>query len=85
MRSETLAKRYAEDTRRILTESHAILENDHFVYVSGDHGSGWIDKDAIFPHTDRVARLSTLLADAVRGWNPEVVCGPATGGLIASQ
>ena len=44
-------------TRRILTESGALLDGDHFVYVSGEHGSGWIDKDAVYPRTDRTSRL----------------------------
>jgi orotate phosphoribosyltransferase len=75
----------AGETLRILRESHAILEDDHFVYDSGEHGSGWIDKDAIYPHTTRTAALCRLLAAAVRPLNAEVVCGPATGGLIIAQ
>ena len=38
----------ARETLQILLDCKAILENDHFVYVSGHHGSGWINKDAIF-------------------------------------
>jgi orotate phosphoribosyltransferase len=76
---------YAEETLRILTEADAILDNDHFVYVSGDHGSGWIDKDAIYPHTERLERLCRDMADIVRGWGVEVVCGPATGGLLVAE
>jgi orotate phosphoribosyltransferase len=74
-----------QETLRILRESHAILENDHFVYDSGEHGSGWIDKDAIYPHTRRTQRLCRDLAAAVRHLNAEIVCGPATGGLIIAQ
>src|SRR5262245_17661955 len=77
--------RYAEETLGILTEAHAILENDHFVYISGDHGSGWINKDAIYPHTERIERLCRDMANEVRGWGAEVVCGPATGGLIVAE
>jgi orotate phosphoribosyltransferase len=75
----------AEETRAILVESRAILTNDHFVYISGEHGSGWIDKDAIFVHLDRVRRLTQLLAEAVRPLDVEILCGPATGGLIVAQ
>jgi orotate phosphoribosyltransferase len=77
--------RYADETLAILTEARAILHDDHFVYVSGDHGSGWIDKDAIYPHTGRIEQLCRDLADLVRGWGVEAVCGPATGGLIISE
>ena len=76
---------YAAEALDILTEADAVLENDHFVYISGDHGSGWIDKDAIYPHTDRLERLCRDMAGAVRGWGVEAVCGPATGGLIVAE
>src|SRR5262249_31983555 len=38
-----------------------------------------------YPHTDRVSELCRLLADATRDARPEVVCGPALGGIILSQ
>jgi orotate phosphoribosyltransferase len=75
----------AEKAERILRESDAILTGDHFVYVTGEHGDGWIDKDAIFPHTERISALAELLAQAVSGRELDVVCGPATGGLVVSQ
>ena len=70
---------------RILRDSDAILTGDHFVYVTGEHGDGWIDKDAIFPHTERISRLGELLAESVAGREIDIVCGPATGGLVVSQ
>ncbi len=73
------------DTLQVLRDSKAVIENDHFVYVSGDHGSGWIDKDAIYPHTERIEHLCRNLGRAVREHNIEVVCGPATGGLVISE
>jgi orotate phosphoribosyltransferase len=76
---------FAAETLAILTEAQALLENDHFVYISGDHGSGWIDKDAIYPHTERLERLCRDMAGVVRDWGVEVVCGPATGGLIVAE
>jgi orotate phosphoribosyltransferase len=79
------AERRSEEADRILRESNAILSGDHFVYVTGEHGDGWIDKDAIFPHTDRISRLAELLAEAVGGRELDIVCGPATGGLVVSQ
>lgn len=73
------------DAERILHEAGALLEGDHFVYVSGQHGSGWIDKDAVYPDTTRTSTLGRLIADAVRDDGIELVCGPATGGLILAQ
>lgn len=72
-------------TREILLQCGAILQNDHFVYVNGQHGSGWIDKDAIFLHPQLAERLGAMLADAVRHLNADALCGPATGGLIVAQ
>ncbi|HMF17220.1 MAG TPA: phosphoribosyltransferase family protein [Gemmataceae bacterium] len=76
---------YAAETLDILTEADAVLEDDHFVYISGDHGSGWIDKDAIYLHTERIERLCRDMAKVVRELGAEVVCGPATGGLIIAE
>ena len=76
------ASRFAEPTFEILTSAGAILENDHFVYISGDHGSGWINKDAIFPRVENLAKLCGWLAELVRDLDAEFVCGPATGGLL---
>ncbi len=75
----------ADETLQILTACNSILRDDHFVYISGDHGSGWIDKDAVFPHTEYLARLGKMLADAVKPLKADVICGPATGGLTVAQ
>ncbi len=85
MDPDATARRRAEAAERILRDSNAILTGDHFVYVTGEHGDGWIDKDAIFPHTERISELAGLLAQAVAGRRFEIVCGPATGGLVVSQ
>lgn len=69
----------------ILRDSGAVISGDHFVYINGDHGDGWIAKDLIFPHTERTSELCGLLAAELVGREFDVVCGPATGGLIVSQ
>src|SRR5262245_35181853 len=75
----------AAETRAMLVDCRALLSDDHFVYISGDHGSGWVDKDSIFVEPKRVARLGQLLAHAVRRLDAQILCGPATGGLIVAQ
>lgn len=72
-------------TDMLLREWGALLEDDHFVYISGQHGSGWIDKDVIYPHTERTSALAEQIAAQVAGRGIELVCGPATGGLILAQ
>jgi orotate phosphoribosyltransferase len=75
----------ASETHAILTACNALLSDDHFVYISGDHGSGWVAKDLIFIDLDRVKRLAQLLAGIVKKFDAEVLCGPSTGGLIVAQ
>ncbi|MBX9666044.1 MAG: hypothetical protein K2X93_00440 [Candidatus Obscuribacterales bacterium] len=75
----------AQEAQEILHQCMTILEGDHFVYVSGDHGSGWICRDALIPYTDKVARLAELLTQRVQSLDVDIVCGPAVGGLIISQ
>jgi orotate phosphoribosyltransferase len=69
----------------ILTESGAVIRDSHIVYTSGRHGSAYVNKDAVYPHTERVRELCDLLAHAGRPLGAEVVCGPAMGGIILAQ
>jgi orotate phosphoribosyltransferase len=75
----------AERARAILAEAHAIVTGSHIVYTSGKHGSAYVNKDAVYPNTARVAELCRFLADAAVPHRPEVVCGPAMGGIILAQ
>lgn len=70
---------------RILRDAGAVITGDHFVYVTGEHGDGWIDKDALFPDTSRTNELCEMLASRIAPAGADLVCGPATGGLIVSQ
>jgi len=69
----------------ILAETGALISDSHVVYTSGRHGSAYVNKDAVYPHTARVSELCRLLADAASTLRPEVVCGPALGGIVLSQ
>lgn len=71
--------------RELFEEAGAIRTGGHFVYTSGRHGSAYVNKDAVYPDTGRISELCGLLADAVEGFRPEVVCGPAVAGIIVAQ
>jgi orotate phosphoribosyltransferase len=75
----------SEDVVEVLEEAGAVIRNSHLVYTSGRHGSVYINKDAMYPHTDAVAELCERVAlrFSVRGI--EVVAAPAIGGVILSQ
>lgn len=71
--------------REILAECGALLTDVHVVYTSGRHGSAYVNKDAVFPHTGLVSELCGLFAEAFVADGVEVVAGPALGGVILSQ
>ena len=75
----------ADRAREILAEARAIITGSHIVYTSGKHGSAYVNKDAVYPNTARVAELCRYLADAAVPHRPEIVCGPAMGGIILAQ
>src|SRR6185503_4691372 len=75
----------ADRARAILAEARAMITGSHVVYTSGKHGSAYVNKDAVYPSTARVAELCRFLADATAPHRPEVVCGPAMGGIILAQ
>jgi orotate phosphoribosyltransferase len=74
-----------EDVIRVLREVGAILSDSHFVYTSGRHGRDYINKDALYPHTDATRRLTYAMAERCATLAIDVVVGPALGGIILSQ
>ncbi|MDO8495285.1 MAG: phosphoribosyltransferase family protein [bacterium] len=73
------------DVIEILKRVGAILGDGHFVGTSGRHLRTYINKDALFPHTEETARIGQLLAEVNREYPIEVVVAPALGGIILSQ
>ncbi len=73
------------DITQILKQVQAVLTDDHFVYTSGKHGSVYINKDRIYPHTDLVSSIGRMFANRFHEISPDVVVGPAIGGIILSQ
>lgn len=69
----------------ILTETKVILNNSHFIGTSGKHLDSYIQKDLLYPHTEKVSRVGELFADKLKDIDAAVVVGPALGGIILSQ
>lgn len=63
----------------------AILTDTHVVYASGKHGSAYINKDAVYPHTDKISALCRQIAERFAGKGVEIVAAPTIGGVILSQ
>ncbi len=68
----------------ILSRTGALILDSHFVYTSGRHGSAYVNKDAVYPHTAEIQQLCFMMAEGFRDQGVEVVVGPALGGIILS-
>ena len=74
----------------LLAKVGGVITDSHIVYTSGKHGSAYINKDAIYPHTHETSELCRMLAlnfwdVSSSGRSPEVVIAPAVGAVILSQ
>jgi orotate phosphoribosyltransferase len=74
-----------DDVVSILKSIGAVLTDDHFVFTSGKHGSVYINKDALYPHTLKASEVGKLFAEKFKAEDIEVVVAPAVGGTILSQ
>jgi len=69
----------------MLKQSGAVITDSHFVYTSGKHGSIYINKDALYPHTGFASKVGELFAQKHRDIDIDIVAAPALGGIILSQ
>jgi len=66
----------------ILKSVGAIITDSHIVYTSGKHGDAYINKDALYPHTQKTSRIGELFAEKYKDKDIDVVAAPALGGII---
>ena len=62
-----------------------VSADSHIVYTSGKHGTAYVDKDMIYPHTRETSVLCRAIAEEFRDSGAEVVVSPEKGGIILSQ
>ncbi|CAN5120996.1 phosphoribosyltransferase family protein [soil metagenome] len=74
----------AETIINILKRIGAVITDDHFVYTSGKHGEVYVNKDALYPHTEDVSKVGMLFAEKYKDLDIDVVAAPALGGIILS-
>ncbi len=74
----------SEEVLEMLKSVGAILADDHFMYTSGLHGSMYINKDRLYPHTQMTQQfrrsMATHFTDEAK-YGIEVVAVPAVGGI----
>src|SRR5437762_14064845 len=63
----------------------AIVTDSHFVYSSGRHSSPYVNKDALYLHTDVISALCQEMARRYHAAQVDVVVLPILGGLVLSQ
>lgn len=69
----------------LLEDVGAVMPNDHFVGTSGAHFDTYINKDALYPHIDKVSAVGKMFAEVFSPYAVDVIAGPALGGIILSQ
>lgn len=69
----------------ILKKIGAVITDSHFVYTSGKHGSVYINKDALYPHTEMTSEVGKMFAKKFKDEEIDVVAAPAVGGTILTQ
>lgn len=74
-----------KDVIKILKKVNAIVTDNHFVYTSGRHGSVYVRKDLLYPHTKKTSDVCKMFADKFKDKKIDVVVSPALGGIILSQ
>ncbi len=73
------------EVQRVLGQVGAVITNSHFVYTSGKHGPGYVNKDAVNPHPAVMSRLCHAIAERFADDSAGVVIAPAIGGAILAQ
>jgi orotate phosphoribosyltransferase len=69
----------------LLRQTGAVITGGHFVLTSGKHASIYINKDALYTHTEAVSAVCLEFAERVPQLDIDTVAGPALGGIILSQ
>lgn len=76
-----------DEVLKVLARVGAVITGSHIVYTSGRHGSAYVNKDAIYPHTADTFLLCNAIARefSILERIPQVVIAPAVGAIILSQ
>ena len=74
-----------QEVLQVLYEVGAVITNSHIVYTPGRHGTAYVNKDAVYPHTRITSALCLAIAEEFADRSVEAVIAPAVGGVILSQ
>lgn len=74
-----------QDVLQLLGKVGAVIKDSHIVYISGKHGTAYVNKDAVYSHTKETSDLCRAIAEQFADDGVDVVIAPAIGGVILSQ
>ncbi len=74
-----------EKVLKVLRDCNAVITDSHIVYTSGKHGSAYVNKDAVYPHTKITSWLCEAFAWQFAKQGIEAVIGPEKRGIILAQ
>ena len=78
----------AVEVLAVFDHLNVIRRNGHYAYTSnGRHGSVYVNKDALYPHSREISQLCLQLAHWVVSHDIDTDCivGPEKGGIILAQ
>ncbi len=70
---------------QMFEDAGAIISDNHFVYNSGRHSSVYVNKDALYLHTNMISSLCQMMAKPYDADQIDIVVGPVLGGIVLSQ
>lgn len=74
--------------QELFAQANAVIDGDHFVYTSGQHGSAYVNKDNLLKDPEISWWLMKILADWVRqeyADSIDIVIGPVQAGSIVAH
>jgi len=74
-----------EEIKNIFVKAEAFIFDSHIIYTSGKHGKAYVNKDALYPHTELTSLLCKQIALHFQAKQIDAVLAPALGGIILSQ
>ena len=78
-------EKFRRKLREKFNEIGVVIENDHFTYTSGRHGTSYFNKDKIYENTKLVSLIAKHIANYYKSMKPEIIVAPAIGGAILGQ
>ncbi len=69
----------------ILRRTGGYVSESHIVGTSGKHIDTYLNKDAIYPHTEAISEVCKAIAERFVNENIDAVVAPALGGIVLSQ